>query len=619
MLCMALAGCGSNSPDQKDAAAPPRLVLQGTIKGLGSLRPLVLQYNGQDECLDPSDSGRKIPCRFYGVLGQEVSTFSFGSLPTGTAYDITVKSQPFGKICTVQNGTGVLAAGALVPAITCVNDPAVPRYAVTVTVDPAVSATPGLRVVLSTEEGVQERAATGATTITFPDAIFNSQLELPVFKWFVTATTTAGSTVNNCNVANGTNERFTGGQDVTQPPAGPVDDARVTLCSFTVTAAVAYQAATGQSVLPMPEGGMELGLRRSRTGVIERSATLDGFGSTTFTDVPSNRDAIHELVVTRQPAGMTCLVGSSSQYQWGGAVLLLNPQDANRSPSHGWVISRNVRCRANPPPEARLAGSFRVSTVDEAGVVPTRNFLTFFEDGTYLYGHHAIGTNCGNGCGVEQGFYVHDGAAGTISFNPVTDTTGSTGLSSTSAGFAMATPLTNVQRTPGPNARIDASFGSATWRLEEPASVPGQMAGAWATADHRRVWIYEAGTYAGFHAGVNGLANAQDGCFNIETLTALSGFYTRRGNATTCNLGPGYFTLDVPNSLTVPRGPEGFVGKWPQSTSNADGRPSSPVNFDIIPGEPDMLRVRETVNGAETLDGVTPVSPEIILYRHRAN
>ncbi|MDQ2640190.1 MAG: hypothetical protein M3Y79_06390 [Pseudomonadota bacterium] len=615
-----LAGCGGDGGPGKAPQEPPqRLVLQGTITGLGSVRPLVLQYNGQDECLDSSDSSRKIPCRFLGVLGQAVSTFSFGSLPTGTVYNITVKVQPFGKICTVQNATGTLTLTSAVPAITCVNDPAVPRYPVTVTIDPAVAATPDVRVKLSTEEGVQERPATGETTLTFPDAIFNSQSDLPIFKWFVTATTTAGSTVNNCNVANGTNESFTAGQDVTQPPTGPADNVQVTLCSFTVTASVAYQAAAGQPALAMPGGGMALGLRRSRTGEIERTAELADFSTAQFTNVPSNRDAMHELVITRHPQGMTCLVGSASQYQWGSAVLLLNPQDANRSPSHGWVINRNVRCRSNPATGAQLVGSYRISIVGDAGVQPTRNFLTFFDDGTYLYGHHAIGTNCGIGCGVEQGFYVYDSAAGSIGFNPVTDTTGTTGLSTTSTGVAVATPLTNVQRTPGPAARIDATVGSVTWRLLEPEQVAGQMAGAWATADHRRVWIYEAGTYNGFHAGVNGLGNAQDGCYNIETLTALSGFYTRRGNGTTCELGPGYFTLDVPNILTVPRFPEGFIGKWPQSTSNADGRPSSPVNFDIVPGEPDMLRVRETVNGAETLDGVTPVSPEIVLFRIRAN
>jgi hypothetical protein len=314
------------------------------------------------------------------------------------------------------------------------------------------------------------------------------------------------------------------------------------------------------------------------------------------------------------------VVGSSSQYQWGSAVLLLNTLDAARAPSHGWIINRNVRCRANPLPVAQLQGSYRIATIAPSGAATaTRNFLTFFADGTYLHGHHATGSACSTTCGVEHGFYAFDAGASSIAFNPTTDTNGASGLSAISGGAAVATPLTAVVRTPGPGATIQANLGAARWLLTEPASVDGQMAGAWVTADHRRVWVFDAGTYNGFHAGVNGLGNAQDGCYNIEDPAAPSGFYTRRGNFTTCDLGSGYFTLDVPNANTVPRVPDGFIGKWPQSTSNSDGRPSSPVNYLITPGAPDVLRIRETSNGLESLDGVTPISPEILLFRARSN
>src|SRR5690606_5978092 len=111
-----------------DVAPPEGVVLQGTITGLGTLRPVVLQYNGQDVCVDtrsaPNQHG--VPCRFFGVAGQSQSTFSFGSLPVGTAYHITVKSQPFGKVCSVANAIGVLGEAAAAPAVTCVNDPGIP-------------------------------------------------------------------------------------------------------------------------------------------------------------------------------------------------------------------------------------------------------------------------------------------------------------------------------------------------------------------------------------------------------------------------------------------------------------------------------------------------------------
>jgi hypothetical protein len=180
--------------------------------------------------------------------------------------------------------------------------------------------------------------------------------------------------------------------------------------------------------------------------------------------------------------------------------------------------------------------------------------------------------------------------------------------------------LANVTRLAGSPAQITATFGAGTnWVLTEPRSIPGQMTGAWATADHRRMWIYEGSKYTGFHAGVNGLGNAQDACFPIDPPTAQSGYFTRRGNATTCQLGDGapsatnLFTLEVPNAATAPRAPAGFIGGWPQARSNADGRPSSPVLFTISPGTPDTLTVQDTL-----YDG-TPVNPPIVLTRVTAD
>src|SRR5690606_38189029 len=167
-------------------------------------------------------------------------------LTEGTPYRISVKTNPFGKTCEVANGEGVLGETTRKPAVTCVNDPAIPRYPVTVRIAPEVAAIQGTRVRLTTEEGVQERSAYGATTLTFADALFDSGTHLPVFKWFVTATSAVGNAVNNCDVRAGTNEGSNfQGQDTTVAPSGPVDDVEVLRCSFTVSAAVAYQAASG--------------------------------------------------------------------------------------------------------------------------------------------------------------------------------------------------------------------------------------------------------------------------------------------------------------------------------------------------------------------------------------
>jgi hypothetical protein len=603
-------------------------VLQGKITGLGSRRPVVLQYNGQDTCVDPAaPAGPKIACRFFGVLGQDSASFSFGSLPVGTPYHITVRTQPFAKLCSVADGTGVLGTAPIHISVTCVNDPAVPRYAVRGTIAPAIAGIPGLKVLLSTEEGTREIAATGQTTFEFPDAVFDSQfnaapgqLNLPVFGYAVTATAPApgdGSPVNNCAVSNGTNIGTDG--SVAAAPAADVNGVAVTACSFTVQVRADYSAAAGQSALAMPAGGLTVALRNPVSGLNVQSVNVPAFGSLVAFPggVASNTQAIYELVITGQPAGMTCMPGfgagvPGSAATDAGAVLLLQPAAAAVAGS--WLVTRSVRCRANPVVANQLRGSWQLTTLSTAGgaavTTPLRNFLTFFEDGTFLYGLHATGAGCSTACGVQQGFYAWSAATSQIAFTVHTDTV--TGTNPNKLPGALA----SVVRVAGEPAQLTAAFNSTTtWLLTQPPSIPGQMTGAWATPDHRRMWIYEANRYTGFHAGVNGMGNAQDACFPIDPPSAAAGYFTRRGNATTCQLGDGapsttqIFTLEVPNGATAPRAPPGFIGGWPQARSNADGRPSSPVLFSIVPGMPDTLTVQDTA-----YDG-TPVNPPIVLQR----
>lgn len=626
---MLVAGCGAAGEGRDQAAvAPPTqtVVLQGAVTGLGTRRPLVLQYNGTDVCIDTAaPSGPRIECRFYGVLNQTTSAFSFGALPVGTPYNITVKTQPFGKQCTVANGSGVLGTNPPQISVACVNDSALPRYAVSGTVAPAVATLPGARVLLTTEEGVREIPLNGQTAFQFDNALFNSQSSLPVFSWVVTAlySGTDGKT-NNCSVVNGSNLGADG--IASTVPTGSVTNVQIAACAFPVSVTVAYN---GTPAATMGAGGVTLELRDPRTGakaVLRDPAsgvdvTVPALNITSFTtasfarQLPSNSTAIYDLIVTGQPAGQTCVVGSVSQLTQGSAVLLLNPVDT----SNAFFTSKNLRCRNNPAPASRLRGTYQQSVVTAGGTTVTRNFLTFFDDGTFLYGLHGTGANCTVNCGVEHGFYAWNSAAGTIAFTPLTDTITGTNASRLSTGGAAGS-LTSVVKVAGSPAQITATFNASTnWLLTAPPSIDGQMTGAWTTADQRRVWIYEGSKYTGFHMGVNGLGNVQDACFPIEDPAALSGFFTRRGNGTTCQLGSGtagstsIFTLDIPSAATAPRVPEGYVGKWPQSGSNADGRPSAPVDYVIVRGAPDQVTVQNTL-----LDG-TPVDPPIVLYRMTPN
>lgn len=622
-----VAACGAEGGDADVAAPAQTAVLQGAVTGLGTLRPLVLQYNGTDNCINPATpTGPRIECRFFGVLNQTTSAFSFGALPVGTAYNITVKTQPFGKQCTVRNGTGTLGTVLASITVTCVNDPAVPRYALSGSVPAAVATLPGARVILTTEEGVREQVLNGSTSFQFDQALFDSQTNLPVFAYALTATFTGtDGKVNNCSVTNGTNAGADGLASIA--PSSAVTNVQVAACSFPVTVTVAY---SGTPAAPLGAGGVTLELRDPRTGerpmlrdpltgtdVTVPPLTITSFSSAAFArQLPSNATAIYDLVVTGNPAGQTCIVGSATQLTQGSAVLLLNPADS----LHGFFINKHVRCRATPGATAQLRGTYQQSAASTTSELTyNRNFLTFFEDGTFLYGLHAPGANCSTSCGVEHGFYTWNSAAGTIGFTPLVDTVTGANANKLSSNGAAAV-LTNVVKSGSSPARITATFSiTVNWVLTAPEQIAGQMTGSWATADNRRVWIYEGSRYAGFHAGVNGLGNVQDACFASESLTAQSGFLTRRGNGTTCELGnvPGgtasFFSLDIPSGTTLPRVPEGYVGKWPQSGSNADGRPSSPVLFEIAPGTTDRLNIQNT-----RYDG-TPVDPPIVLYRTAPN
>src|SRR6187399_2624967 len=79
-LCAtAFVGCGGAGDVDEGSIAPVQTaVLQGTVTGLGTRRPVVLQYNGTDVCIDPAaPTAARIECRFYGVLNQTASAFSF--------------------------------------------------------------------------------------------------------------------------------------------------------------------------------------------------------------------------------------------------------------------------------------------------------------------------------------------------------------------------------------------------------------------------------------------------------------------------------------------------------------------------------------------------------------
>lgn len=622
-LCgLLLAGCDSvkDVRDEPFTAIPPqKAVLIGTISGLGSARPVALSYNGAPNCFaaDPANPSAFIPadCRFYGVAGQSDSDFSFGSLDVGTPYSIAVVTQPYGKTCTVANATGTVGAGAAVPVVTCENNvAAVPRHDLTVNIAPALQALPDLKVRLETEEELQVVDATGLPSISFPQVLFNSGTSLPSFTFKLIATTDTTddgqTTANRCTFTqtssfseggtniNATGNAFTPRTDAVVVPTGPVS---VTLnaCTFTVSAAVQYN---GTPALTMPGGGMTLALRNHFTGVDEQTLEVNAFTAGTAsvafaTPVRAHAKAQYELVVARQPAGMHCVVAGSTivvadttsatagltvpiTAPTASAVLLVEPLL-----SDWWAYAnRQVRCRALPAVQNQLVGTYQMDVREgmQATDPPRaygrpREFLTFFADGTFLFGINmnsasasanspnatfpstaslVIRNNYAASSGVTHGFYAYNSVAGTITFTVFTATSinaagrgitgmpGYTSVNTNGPGFiiALATgtvTATNVQKSSaGGLGTLSLTFTSGAntrlWTMTEPESIPGELTGTWVTADHRRMFAYHGGQTYAFHIGVNGLGNLQDTCLlPTDASTQSGGVITRHSGSAT--------------------------------------------------------------------------------------
>lgn len=650
-----LVGCDSVKDVREEpylAIPTPTAVLKGTIRGVGEMRPVALTYDGQPNCFspDPTNPAVQVPssCRFYGVAGQAASGFTFGSLDVGTPYSIAVQTQPYGKLCTVENATGTVGGGGPEPVVNCADNVAVvPRHDLTVTIDAAAQALPNLKVRVLTEEDDMEMDATGLASVTFPEVLFDSGTNLPLFEFRVfatTQTTVGGETITNlCTFdqdatfsAGGRNINamwtWTGNpqqSDSVVVPTGPVT-VNVRQCDFTVTTTVQYH---GTPAMTMPAGGMTLALRNHLTGVDEQ--TLDvaaftsaaGFNPETVafpTPVKANSRAIYELVVTRQPEGMHCVVAGSTHVvsdirsttagqngaviaPTASAVLLVDP-----SVSDWWAYeNRQVRCRAVPAPENRLVGTYQMDRREPSDTYPNpgrgREFLSFFEDGSFIYAINfnaasltsgfpnatfpaafAVRNNAYASSGVSHGFYAYDSAAGTITFTVFTTTStnpagrGITGMPgymnantwstnpqvATGSGLIQALVTGTVTASNVVKSINAAGLGTFSmqfsgtaagqpvnrlWTMTEPDLIEGELTGAWVTADHRRMFSYHGAETFAFHAGVNGLGNLQDVCMlPTDTSTQSSGVITKRAGSSrndnfqyTCTPGAANWPVSV--------------------------------------------------------------------------
>ncbi len=543
---LTLAACNAvtNSGRKTVAATTPKVLLDGKVTGLGG-RPLVLQNNGANDTT------------FTNTIANVASDslISFGAIPKGTAYNVTIKTQPYGRICTVNPTTasGVANADVTNLSITCTRDPAVAGY--TVSGSAFVAATGSTRQVqLHTEDGDEVKTVTGDGALTFTTPVLATStyqvtlLGAPTF--------TANNATNNCAVANGSG---TANANVTNVQVE---------CSFAVGGSTSFPLVFGPAPA-LGTGGVGLSLTSGPTSL--GTVTVTTGGSFQFPQRQlSNAGAFYTVAITSQPAGQTCVLKS------GGGSVTVNLSTAAD------VTSIGVACIVTPAPANQLVGTYRLN----------RDVLTFFANGTFLFGAHPA-TGGAAASGVEQGFYgivANSTPAGGQTLTITTDSNGAGGLSNSAADFGYVN-LTGITKTATTIAFSKApTFGGAAtgpFTYTAANSTAGQLTGAWVTADAQRVFVYDSTDGTGFHMGVNGAANLQDVCLTIADPTAATGSYAQnRGSS--CVIAGGVVDTDPFATFG------GFYGL--PGTPSAGTSPS--ISYAVTAGSPDTLALTPTGGAA---------------------
>ena len=229
----------------------------GTVSGLSGT--VVLQDNGGDD-LSVSASG----------------AFTFGTgLTSGTAYSVTVKTNPAGQTCSVANGSGTVgSAGVTNVAVTCTAN-----AAATYSIGGTVSGLSG--TVVLQDNGGDDLSVSASGAFTFGTGLTSGTAYSVTVK-----TNPAGQT---CSVANG---------------SGTVGSAGVTNVAVTCTA----NAAATYSI-----GGTVSGL--SGTVVLQDNGgddlSVSASGAFTFGTGLTSGTA-YSVTVKTNPAGQTCSVANGS-------------------------------------------------------------------------------------------------------------------------------------------------------------------------------------------------------------------------------------------------------------------------------------------------------------------
>ncbi len=240
------------------AAGGPTYTVGGNVSGLSGTG-LVLKLNGSTS----------LPVSANGAF-----TFA-GGLPSGTAYAVTVGTQPSGPVqsCTVANGSGTIGSANVTDvAVTCTTLP-------TYTVGGTVSGLTGTGLALKLNGG-SNLAVSADGAFTFPGGLTSGTA------YAVTVGTQPSGQA--CTLANG---------------SGTMGSANVT--NVAVTCAVVTTYTVGGNVSGLSGSGLKLQLN----GANDLAIAADG--AFTFANaLPSGSS--YAVTVGTQPSGQTCTVANGS-------------------------------------------------------------------------------------------------------------------------------------------------------------------------------------------------------------------------------------------------------------------------------------------------------------------
>ena len=207
-------------------------------------------------------------------------SFSFSPQADGTAYAVTVGTQPAGQSCSVSNGSGTLPGGSNVTniAVSCVDTPVQVGGLLTGLVA-------GESVVLQNNGGDNLTLFADGSFV-FPTAVVAGT------SYAVTVLTQPGPISETCTVSNGSGTASTDVSNIAVACA---------LNSFSV----------GGNVTGLPSGASVSLLNRGADG-----QTVNG--SAAFSFSPQADGTPYDVTVASQPAGFNCVVANGSGTLPGG-------------------------------------------------------------------------------------------------------------------------------------------------------------------------------------------------------------------------------------------------------------------------------------------------------------